>query len=284
MADKIKEKIQKNKSNIRDYKSHKVLQASPLARTTSTYVISTNKTSKNVPNTPHKIIYATKVNPEKANCKICQRTRMKSNLSHHTKTAHGTSNNYKCQNCEKIFTTKYSWQRHAQIHKNCIAFKLYLPAKLGTKLYKLDPSIRMNYIYEQSLMTGQKLYEWALYKINLPIPELSLPRTRPHVKVNNNDVRAIPLENIPHTKAILEDARIFYDTDSLPSSPTSSEIDELDQLLQKELFNNGILCKTPATPPCDIVADAAKEAGITSPVTDTEWRVLDEIGWIDELC
>ena len=44
------------------------------------------------------------------------------------------------------------------------------------------------------------------------------------------------------------------------------------------------LCKTPPTPPHDKVADAAKEAGITSPVTDTEWRVLDEIGWIDELC
>ena len=113
MAVKIKEKILKMKSNIRDYKPHKVLQTPPLARTASTYVISTNKTSKNVPNTPHKILYPMKVNPEKANCKIHQRTIMKSNLGHHMKTAHSTSNNYKYQNCEKIFTTKYSWPRHA---------------------------------------------------------------------------------------------------------------------------------------------------------------------------
>ena len=220
------------------------------------------------------------MNPEKANCKICKGTIIIPNLCHHIKTAHGTSNNYKCQNCDKIFTTKYSWQRHAQIHKNHTSFKVYLPAKLDTKPYKFDPSIKANYIYEQSLKTGQKLYEWALYKINLPIPELSPPGTRPHLKVNNSDARAIPLDKIPHTKTIPEDPRIFYDMESLLSSPTSSEIDELDQLLQKELFSNGYLCKTPH----DILADAVKESGIMSPVTDTEWRVLDEIGWIDKLC
>ena len=75
------------------------------------------------------------------------------------KTAHGTSNIYKCQNCDKIFTTKHSWQRHAQIHKNPIGFKVYLPAMLDTKPYTLDPSIEDNYIHKQSLKTGQKLYE-----------------------------------------------------------------------------------------------------------------------------
>ena len=75
------------------------------------------------------------------------------------KTAHSPSISYKCQNCEKTFTTKYSWQRHTQIHKNPTSFKLYLPAKLDTKPYNLDPRIRSNYIHEQLLMTGQKLYE-----------------------------------------------------------------------------------------------------------------------------
>ena len=173
----------------------KYLQTPPLARTTSTYVISTNNASKNAPNTLHKILHATKVNPENAECKISQRTIMKSNLSHHMKTAHGTRKIYKCQNCDKAFITKYGWQRHAQIHKNHTCFKVYLPAKLDTKPYKLDPHIKTNYIYEQSLKTGQKLYEWALHKIDLPsIPELSPPRTRPHLEVNNNDVRAIILD------------------------------------------------------------------------------------------
>ena len=128
------EKIPKIKSNIKDYEPHKVLQTQPLTRTSSTYVISTNYASKNVPNTLHKILHPTKVNPANANCKIHKRTRMKSNPSH-MKTAHGTSNIYKCQNCDKIFTTKYSWLRHAQIHKNCISFKVYIPAKLDTKPY-----------------------------------------------------------------------------------------------------------------------------------------------------
>ena len=124
---------------------------------------------------------------------------------------------------------------------------------------------------------------WKLHKVNIPIPELSPPRTRPRLKINN-DVTAIPLVKIPHTKAKPEDTRIFYDEDSLSPSPTSSEIDELDQLLQIELFKNGILCKTPPTRPPDILAHAAKETGVTTPVMDTEWRALDEIGWIDELC
>ena len=94
-------------------------------------------------------------------------------------------------------------------------------------------------------MTGKKLYEWALHEIKLPIPELSPPkRTRPHLKINNNDVRAILMERIPHTKSIPKDPRVFYDK-SLPPSPTSSDINELDQLLQKELLNNGFLCETP---------------------------------------
>ena len=97
-------------------------------------------------------------------------------------------------------------------------------------------------------MTRQKLYEWAFYEINLSIPEVSLPkRTRPHLRINNNDVRAIPLEKIPHTKATPEDPRIFYD-ESLPPSPTSSEIDELDQLLQKELFNYGFFMQDSTYP------------------------------------
>ena len=107
---------------------------------------------------------------------------------------------------------------------------LYLPAKLDTKPYTLDPSKRNNYIHEQSLMTGQKLYEWELYEINLLIPELAPKRTRPRLRINNNDIRTIPLEKIPHTKATPENPRIFYD-ESLPTFPTSSKIDELDQLL-----------------------------------------------------
>ena len=115
-------------------------------------------------------------------------------------TAHGSSNNYTCQNCDKIFTTKYSWKRHAQIHKNYTGFKVYLLARLDTKPYKLDSSIKINYIHEQSLTIGQKLYEWALHKIDLPIiPKLSPPRPRPHLEVNNNDVRAIPLDKMPHS-------------------------------------------------------------------------------------
>ena len=98
-----------------------------------------------------------------------------------------------------IFTTKYSWQRHSQTIFAPV-LSSYLPAKLDTKPYKLDPSIGTNYIHEQSLMTGQKLYEWALYEINLSIPELLLLKgTRAHLRINNNDVKAIPLEkNTPY--------------------------------------------------------------------------------------
>ena len=45
------------------------------------------------------------------------------------------------------------------------------------------------------------------------------------------------MERMPHTKSTPEDPRVFYD-EFLPLSPTPSEIDELDQLLQEELFNN----------------------------------------------
>ena len=107
-------------------------------------------------------------------------------------------------------------------------------------------------------MTEQKLYEWALYEINLPIPELSPVRTR-HLKVNNNSVRAIPLKKIPHIKVTPKDPQIFFGEDSLPPSLTSSEIDELNQSLHTELYKNGILCKTPPTPPCDILADAQEK-------------------------
>ena len=94
--------------------------------------------------------------------------------------------------------------------RNHIGFKVYLPAKLDTKPYTLDPSIKNNYIHEQLLKTEEKLYEWALHKIDLPsIPDLSPPRTRPHLEINNNDVRAIPLDKVPHTKTIPEDSRIF---------------------------------------------------------------------------
>ena len=59
-------KIPKIKLNIKEYEPHKVLQTPPLARTTSTYVISTNNASKNVSNTLHKILHVMKVNPENA--------------------------------------------------------------------------------------------------------------------------------------------------------------------------------------------------------------------------
>ena len=77
----------------------------------------------------------------------------------------------------KIYTAKYSWKRHSQTHNICTGFKVYIPEKLDTKSYKLDPSLKTNYIHKQSLMTGKKLCEWALHEIQLPIPKLS-----PHKK------------------------------------------------------------------------------------------------------
>ena len=77
MAVKMMEKIPKIKCIIMDYKPQKVLHTPPLARTVTLYMISTNSTSKNILNTLCKTLYATKVNPEKAKCKICQRTTLK---------------------------------------------------------------------------------------------------------------------------------------------------------------------------------------------------------------
>ena len=113
-------------------------------------------------------------------------------------------------------------------------------------------------------MTRQELYEWALYEINLSISELSPPkRTRPHLRINNNDVRAIPLEKIPYTKATPEHPRIFYD-ESLPSSPTSSEIDELDQLLQKELFND-VFMQDSTYPTMQYSGESSKRSRLNQP-------------------
>ena len=155
MAVKTKENIPKIKCKSVDYKPQKVLHTPPLARTVTTYVISTNNANKNIQNTPYKTLHAMTVNPEKAKYKICQRTTLKSNISHHMKRAYGTSNNYKCINCEKIFTTKYSWKRHSQTHNIHTGIKFYIPVKLDTKSYKLDPSIDViEWLFVHSNCTG----------------------------------------------------------------------------------------------------------------------------------
>lgn len=132
-------------------------------------------------------------------------------------------------------------KRKISLEEYRIRNKIHPPpkrSKIQTKPYKTDVSSKDNYVHEQTLQQHQSIYPWTLHRA-LDYTKKDT-RSRPRLTINNEHIRAIPLDPIPHS---------IVPTDPRTTRSSHSPVPSLDNDLDSMTEELNKLLESPILPP-----------------------------------